>query len=54
MAMMMKSLRKKLIMNDEECQIDIIKECDICGKKYKVEKTFTKSYEKYSHDYYCY
>ena len=29
-------------MNDEECQIDIIKECDICGKKYKVEKIFTK------------
>jgi hypothetical protein len=40
-------------MNNEECQIDIIKECDICRKKYKVEKTFTKSYEKYSYDYDC-
>ena len=39
-------LNKQIVdMNYSECQISIIKQCDICGKKYEVLAEYKFSHE---------
>lgn len=40
--------REVVYINETECQINETKQCDICGKKYTIEKHFSLEYERFA------